>query len=465
MSQPSPLEPARQRAHSLAEQGDRAAAVAMLEHAVELGKVNLGEDDPGVLGAAHQLARLHQADDDFSAARRVLEEAYAAGQWRLGEADPLMLEISYDLGVVAEELGNRHEARKALGRVVEAGTPVLGGYHWAVLKAQAYLDGDTSVLRPGAPTPEPKPHPAPQLQAPPEQWPPVQQQMPVQQAQAVQQQEPIRQAWPVQHDMPTQQVQPVHMPAPVDDGLTVQQPLPVQPAWPIQQDITVQQPAPVRQSAPVQDLQAGLRGQTYPVREEARPPEEPTALMYRPVEHRIPAQPTYETPGDAAVFRIQSTPQQAPTAPPPVSSYPKRSPALFAAIAAVLAAAIAVVALVIVLAQRDDAGTGNGPEPDVPTLGGGPAPTDVQVRDYGTSVEITWTDPGQGKNSTIVTGGHPGEVLKPMGEVGPGETRFELRGLNDQLEYCFAVVAVYGTNSFATSPQKCIKRTGPQRSD
>ena len=61
-----------------------------------------------------------------------------------------------------------------------------------------------------------------------------------------------------------------------------------------------------------------------------------------------------------------------------------------------------------------------------------------------------------------MTGGHPGEVLKPMGEVGPGVTRFELRGLNDQLDYCFVVVAVYGTNSFAGSTQVCTTRPQPE---
>jgi hypothetical protein len=114
----------------------------MLEHAVELGKAHAGEDDPDVLATLHQLARVHQRRDDPMAARRVLEEAYAAGQWRLGDSDPLMLEISFELGVVAEELGNRHEARKAFGRVAGAGAAILGADHWAVERARAYLGGE-----------------------------------------------------------------------------------------------------------------------------------------------------------------------------------------------------------------------------------------------------------------------------------------------------------------------------------
>src|SRR5690242_15430170 len=49
VSQPSPLTPARQRAQALADSGDLAGARAVLERALELGKVNLSEDDPDVL--------------------------------------------------------------------------------------------------------------------------------------------------------------------------------------------------------------------------------------------------------------------------------------------------------------------------------------------------------------------------------------------------------------------------------
>jgi hypothetical protein len=45
-----------------------------------------------------------------------------------------------------------------------------------------------------------------------------------------------------------------------------------------------------------------------------------------------------------------------------------------------------------------------------------------------------------------------------MGQVGPGETSFDLQGLNDQLDYCFAIVAVYSTTRFASSPQTCTSR-------
>ncbi|MDY7090967.1 MAG: tetratricopeptide repeat protein, partial [Actinomycetota bacterium] len=139
VSQPSPLDPARQRARALASSGDVAGARALLEQAVELGRINLSEDDPDVLRTAYELGILLQRVDDPSAARRVLEEAYAAGQWRLGDSDALMLQISHEIGAVAEELGNRHEARKAFTRVAELGPATLGDDHPAVARARAYL--------------------------------------------------------------------------------------------------------------------------------------------------------------------------------------------------------------------------------------------------------------------------------------------------------------------------------------
>ncbi|GAA3346789.1 hypothetical protein GCM10020358_59130 [Amorphoplanes nipponensis] len=327
----------------------------MLEHAVDLGRANLGEDDPDVLLTAQQLAAVHQRAGDPSGARRVLEEAYAAGQWRLGDADPVMVGISYDLGVVAEEMENRHEARRAFGRVAAHGPAALGADHWAVVRARSYLGEDPPTVR---------------------------------------------------IELPAEQVP--RLPAP-------QQP-PVRP-----------QPAPVPQQQVVVEPQP----RHFPA-----PPQAQSPARYEPP----PITP-------AAV------PARAGN-----SSYSRKAPALFAAIAAVLGVIIAVVALVIVLAYRDD-----DPASDVPTLAG-PAPTDVRMRDYGSSVKLFWADPANGRASFVITGGRPGEQLRPMGQVGPTTTTFNLNGLNADLDYCFAVVAVYTTSQFSTSPQTCTSRSGPSSS-
>lgn len=163
--QPSPLTPALERAHGLVAAGDLVRARVLLERAVELGRENLGEDNPDVLATMRELAGVHRRAGDPVAARRVLEQAYAAGQWRLGEGDPLLLRISYDLGVVAEELGNRHEARRAFGRVAGQGPAALGAHHWAVAQAQAYLNQDQNPAPVREKPPEPEPFPPSEVPA------------------------------------------------------------------------------------------------------------------------------------------------------------------------------------------------------------------------------------------------------------------------------------------------------------
>ncbi|MEU4619557.1 tetratricopeptide repeat protein [Actinoplanes sp. NPDC023801] len=163
----SPLTPALERARALIASGDLGPAQVLLERAVELGRENLGEDEPDVLTAQRELAGVFLLSDDPMAARRMLEDAYAAGQWKLGDSDPVMLHISHDLGVVAEELGNKHEARKAFGRVITNGPPVLGEGHQFIARARTYLgeDPSTTAVRPEAPPtpvePVPTGHPSP----------------------------------------------------------------------------------------------------------------------------------------------------------------------------------------------------------------------------------------------------------------------------------------------------------------
>jgi len=385
VSQPSPLLAARQRAQALADSGDLGQARAVLEHAVDLGRANLGEDDPDVLLTAQQLAAVHQRADDPSAARRVLEEAYAAGQWRLGDTDPVMLGISFDLGVVAEEMENRHEARRAFGRVAAHGPAALGADHWAVVRARSYLGEEPVTVRMELPA-EQVQHFRPSTQG---------------------QQASVRPQPPVAEPTPR------HFPEP-------QRIVPVPPVF--------EEPGPPRAG--------GFPGDGYPPRpepgyvEQARyeqPHPMPQIVSAPPVALAVPA-----GGGDSA--------------------YSRKAPALFAAIAAVFGVIIAVVALVVVLADR-----GDDPASDVPTLSG-PAPSDVRMRDYGSSVKLSWADPANGRASFVVTGGRPGEQLRPMGQVGPTSTSFDLNGLNADLDYCFAIVAVYSTSQFSTSPQLCTSR-------
>jgi hypothetical protein len=434
VSQPSPLNGARQHAQALAGSGDLGGARAVLEHAVDVGRANLGEDDPDVLATALQLAQVHQAADDPSGARRVLEEAYAAGQWRLGDAEPVMLLISHDLGVVAEELANRHEARRAFGRVAGHGPEVLGADHWAVVRARAYLGEDPPTVRMELPAPAAAPAPV--------QEPPYRDAPPT---------TPFEAAGHQIHATPT---------TPAAAGWQTY----ATPAEAGQQSYAT--PAEAGQQSYATPAEAGQQSYATPA------VSDHTGQRVYGGQHGQYAAPStpYDPPREAgrealtepvwhsgSVLEPGAAPVRHETEPSAYrrSAYGRRVPALFAAIAAVLAAVIAVVALVVVRAQRG----GQGGDSNVPTLGGGPAPTDVRLRDYGSSIQIYWSDPANGTTSFIVTGGHPREVLKPMGQVSPGQTSFGLNGLNADLDYCFAVVAVYSTKDFSSSPQACTSRS------
>jgi hypothetical protein len=467
VSQPSPLLAARQRALTLADSGDLGQARAVLEHGVDLGRANLGEDDPEVLLTMQLLASVHQRAGDPSGARRVLEEAYAAGQWRLGETDPVMLGISFDLGVVAEEMENRHEARRAFGRVAAHGPAVLGADHWAVVRARSYLGEDPPTVRIEVPAEQLARFQVPAQRAAPEVRP---------------------QSGPVPQQ-PAGVPQPRYFPAPSQDS-SHQQPAPparpLPPPAPRQPDHdratpSFDQPAPLNYDhtappshdrttppgygpAAQQSLPPGYHqaATAHPLPPHHQPGPPPSTGDY-PLSGYPPATPAQPEPAYFQQSRYEASPAPQIISAPPItsavpsgagdSSYSRKAPAMFAAIAAVFGVIIAVVALVVVLSDR-----GDDPASDVPTLSG-PAPTDVRMRDYGSSVKLFWADPANGRASFVVTGGRPGEQLRPMGQVGPTTSTFDLNGLNADLDYCFAIVAVYSTSQFSTSPQTCTSRS------
>jgi len=620
----------------------------VLERAVELGKANLSEDDPDVLVTAFQLATLLRQADDPAAARRVLEEAYAAGQWRLGDTDSLVLQISHDIGAVAEELGNRHEARKAFGRVADLGPATLGADHPAVARARAYLGQSPDSVRldspfppaafpaptsaPNPPTaafaPVPNGVPRPVPAAPQEgttDFVPVAVPPPPEAATTVFGPVPGSSlpaesttafgSVPAEPPQPTTAFVPVvgssspagsatasGQPAastvwaepttaftPVAQGLagaplgSVQPPPAATPVWnppgpdrrppPAEaeassprpaydaiDELTVIQPMVVyRADLPVQ----GRPDQARP--DQARPdqarPDQARPDQARPDQVRSDqvrsdqvrsdqvrsdqvrsdqvrsdqarsdrharrqtgpdrALPWYGPTGSGGVASVPDrtgagadgrhppgvygapgqgvepgfgggagfgaaglpVPAQrvAPGSwtPPARAGYPvaarpvvgspggdvafrggevayrRKGLGVFAAVAAVFAAVVAVAALVFVLVYRVNDRSG---ESNVPTLAG-PAPSDVKLTDRGSEIQITWTDPSAGSVSFLVAMGHPGEQLKPISTLGPGQTSYRTGGLNPGLNYCFAVIAVYRSDKFSTSPQACTSR-------
>ncbi len=125
-------------------------------------------------------------------------------------------------------------------------------------------------------------------------------------------------------------------------------------------------------------------------------------------------------------------------------------------------AVVAAVGVGVVLLNREAAP----PPAPVPASGAaspkvaGPPPGDLKLRDDTTTVTVTWTDPTNGGVPFVVAGGRAGQKLGVMATVDAGQTRYTVNGLSAKLDYCFTVLAVYSTDSYATSGQVCTDRKG-----
>lgn len=252
--------------------------------------------------------------------------------------------------------------------------------------------------------------------------------------------------------------------APAPTPASPQQPAvweePTVPQAPVSSAPSTQQAPPQRPYSEQEPPAQHAPMQRPPAESAPMQPPIPPPLHQGPVQQRgtvqHPAVPQQRFGSDPTIMRPdageplwgQGAPQPQP------ASYQKRGFGIFAAVAAVLAAVIAVAALVFVLANR---GGDAGDNSDVPTLGGAP-PTGVRIVDKGASIKVSWVDPTSGTVSFLVAMGHPGEQLKPVTTLGPGQTSYEVSALNPGLNYCFAVVAVYRNNQFATSQQACTDR-------
>lgn len=147
-----------------------------------------------------------------------------------------------------------------------------------------------------------------------------------------------------------------------------------------------------------------------------------------------------------------------PTGGGPVSEWRGRGAVVVAALAAAVAVLAAVVVVVVTLV--DGAEPPAGPVPSAGPTAAGDPPTDLKLRDDGATITITWTDPTAGTVPFVVAGGRAGQTLSAMASIDPGTTRYTVNGLNPRLDYCFTVLAVYSTETYATSGQVCTNRGG-----
>jgi hypothetical protein len=85
-------------------------------------------------------------------------------------------------------------------------------------------------------------------------------------------------------------------------------------------------------------------------------------------------------------------------------------------------------------------------------------PGDLRLRDAGSSITLTWTDPSKGTVPFIVAGGRAENALNPLGSVESGKTSYTLNGISSTADYCFLVAAVYSPQHTVPSSLVCTTR-------
>lgn len=191
----------------------------------------------------------------------------------------------------------------------------------------------------------------------------------------------------------------------------------------------------------------------------------PLGVDPRQEEHTAPAQAPAAPqayPGPGAYPAPEAYQRSAPleTAPAAPAERSSRDRSLLLIILAVALAGVLVVSGVVFVAARvlDDGSTAPAGQPADAQSPGAP-PTDIRLRDESTTITVSWTDPTAGMVPFVVAGGRAGLKLGALATVERGETSYTVNGLSPRVDYCFTVLAVYDTDSYATSGQACTNRS------
>jgi hypothetical protein len=137
-------------------------------------------------------------------------------------------------------------------------------------------------------------------------------------------------------------------------------------------------------------------------------------------------------------------------------------------LAAVLVAGIGVAAAVVALTLPR--GDGDAPAPASPaappSVASAPAsstpaagaPAGLALRDNRDSVTLSWTYPKGSEGPVLISGGRQGQERRAFQQLPAGSADYIVYGLNEKLNYCFAVAVVHSTDDVATSAPICTAR-------
>lgn len=379
------------------------------------------------LTSTHAAARHRAEAGDLTGARTMLEDALAAGELRLGRDDPRLAPLMVDLATLARKLGNLTEARNQLRRAYAIIVTAAGPEHATSLSIEGRLAA--IIYRLGEPTEAYDWHLADAGQR------------------VLGADHPAVRGAQQRLDASAQNPNPPPM-------LT---------------------PAPISWTDHPGDGQPAVDEPNWPENEGWAPPPEST---YAPI-----AAGVYQRQGSTAV---QVMPQpardqprelwQEPAAPPAdISPRQRRGHGGGVALVASLGVVVLVAAVVVALQFfRPSTGT---PQTAPPAGAGGagntvqgadqptpvptptaPPPTGVALKDEGGAVTLTWNDPSNGRVPFIISVGREGQALLAASDVPAGRTTGTIYGLNDTVNYCFTVSAVWAADKVAPSIRACTFR-------
>jgi hypothetical protein len=86
------------------------------------------------------------------------------------------------------------------------------------------------------------------------------------------------------------------------------------------------------------------------------------------------------------------------------------------------------------------------------------APRDVVLRDDGTSLTVSWTDPSGGTGAVLLAVARAGQPAGPLQSLAPGTVRHRVTGLDPRADYCVVLAVVYGQDTVAQAAQVCTHR-------
>lgn len=241
-------------------------------------------------------------------------------------------------------------------------------------------------------------------------------------------------------------------PEPAPGGPAV--PGPTEPAQPPYPD--AEPPAPPAGPEPAQ-LRDVAPVPKHAAPEDGTPPPPPIApAPPGPAQQPAPPAPPPAAPPPTAEVRVPPAPAGARHEEPRRSRTPLVVLAVIVALALLGGAVAAVVAFVTTEPESPPhTAATSGPAPTSAPAG---APVDLRLRDDGTSITLTWTDPSGGSAPFVVAGGRADQGYRPLQSLGSGHTTYTLNGLDPTVEYCFLVAAIYSGQLTVPSNPVCTRR-------